>query len=124
MATGASTDRGGLALETASLTGLHWLGVVLCVATGVLHLGLGASFLPGGLGIAFIVAGAGYLVGVFGVLVDYRRPLLYLLGIPFTLGQIGAWYALNAPDFSALGIGDKIVQALLVVVLVTLYRRG
>lgn len=90
----------------------------------MLHLGLGASFIPSGLGIAFIVAGVGYLGGVVGVLVDYRRRLLYLLGIPFTLGQIGAWYALNAPDFSALGIGDKVVQALLIVVLVVLYQRG
>jgi len=124
MATETSDGRGGPTLETASLTALHWLGVVLCVATGVLHLGLGASFLPSGLGIAFVVAGVGYLGGVVGVLIDYRRRLLYLLGIPFTLGQIGAWYALNAPDFSPLGIGDKIVQAVLVVVLVTLYRRG
>jgi len=124
MATETSTGRDGLSLRTESLTSLHWLGIVLSVATGVLHLGLGASFLPSGLGIAFVLAGVGYLGGVAGVLVAYRRRLLYLLGIPFTLGQIGAWYALNAPDFSPLGIGDKVVQALLVFVLVTLYRRG
>lgn len=58
------------------------------------------------------------------MLVDYRRKLLYLLGIPFTAGQIPAWYAVNAPGLSPVGIGDKVVQVALIVVLVALYRRA
>jgi hypothetical protein len=80
-------------------------------------------YVPEGLGIAFLVAGVGYLGGIAAVLLNYRRREMILLGIPFTLGQIVAWYALNAPDFSALGIGDKVVQVLLVIVLFVLYRR-
>lgn len=118
-----SSNASGLSLRTDSLTTLHWVGIVLALVTGVIHLALGASFITSPLGWAFLFAGVGFLAGIVGVLVDYRRRLLYLLGVPFTAGQIPIWYALNAPDISALGIGDKVVQVLLVVVLVVLYRR-
>jgi hypothetical protein len=117
-----TTAGSGLSLATDSLSGLHWAGIVLSAVTGVLHLVLGASFGLSGLGIAFLLAGIGYLVGIGAVLLDYQRRLFYLLGIPFTLFQIGAWYVVNAPDFSPAGIFDKVVQVLLVVVLVVLYR--
>ena len=108
-------------LET--LTPLHWLGVLLAVLTGVLHLYLGIGFITEPLGWPFIAAGIGFFVGVLAVLVDYRRRLIYLLGVPFTGGQIVAWYVVNAPDFSTLGIGDKVVQVILIVVLLVLYSR-
>jgi hypothetical protein len=117
-----NTAGSGLALATDSMTPLHWIGVVLAVITGVLHLGLGASFGLNGFGISFIVAGIAFLVGAAAVLVDYRRRLFYLLGIPFTLGQVVAWYAVNAPSFSPLGLLDKVVQVAFVVVLVLLLR--
>ncbi|MFB6118011.1 hypothetical protein [Halosegnis sp.] len=118
------TQSGGtLSLATDSLTPVHYFGVLLAVISGVLHLVLGVQFAPSPLGISFILAGVGFLVGSGAILVDYRRRLFYLLGIPFTLIQIGAWYAVNAPNFSTLGIGDKVVQVLFVLVLVTLYRR-
>jgi hypothetical protein len=46
-----------------------------------------------------------------------------VLGVPFTAGQIVAWYFVNAPDFSPIGIGDKVVQVLLIAVIVVLYMR-
>jgi hypothetical protein len=113
----------GLSLATDSLTSLHWLGVGLAVITGLLHLGLGVSFGLTGFGISFVVAGLGFLAGVVALLVDYRRRLLYGLGIPFTLGQIVLWYVVNAPEFSTLGIVDKVVQVALVAVLAVLWRR-
>lgn len=122
--TGDTTgERTGLGLATESMTSLHWIGVLLAVITGVLHLGLGVSFGLTGFGVSFLVAGIGFLGGAAAVLVDYRRRLVYLLGIPFTLGQIVAWYLVNAPEFSTLGIADKVVQVAFVVVLVVLYRR-
>ena len=121
MATGRSTP--GVALATESLTPLHYLGVALAVVSGVLHLYLGALFAPSPLGVSFLLAGVAFLAGAGAVLVDYRRRLVYLAGVPFTLVQIGAWYVVNAPAFSTLGIGDKVVQTLFVVVLVALYRR-
>ena len=117
-----NTASGGMSLATDSMTGLHWAGVVLAVVTGVLHLGLGAAFGVTTLGIGFIVAGIGFLVGAIAVLVDYRRRVMYLVGIPFTLGQVVAWYVLNAPSFSLLGIIDKVVQLAFVIVLVLLLR--
>ena len=122
----ATSTGSGLSLRTESLTSLHWTGVVLAVVTGVLHLVLAALFLPEPLGWAFLVATVGFFAGAAGVLVDYRRRLLYLLGIPFTAGQIVLWYVQNAQNASfpsPLGIGDKVVQVLLIVVLVLLYRQ-
>lgn len=124
MATHDESNGGGtLALATDSLTTLHWLGVALALATGVVHLYLGVSFAPSGLGISILAAGVVFLAGAGGVLVDYQRSRLYLLGIPFTLGQIVIWYVVNAPDFGTLGIADKVVQVAFVAVLVVLYRR-
>lgn len=113
----------GTSLRTESLTTLHWIGVALAVVTGVIHLYLGVGFITSPLGWGFLVAGVGFLGGVAALLVDYRRRLLYLLGVPFTAGQIVGWYVVNAPDFSALGYFDKVVQVVLIVVLVVLYRR-
>jgi len=118
-----STGSGTLALATDSLTTLHWLGIALALATGVIHLYLGASFLPSGLGISFVLAGIVFLAGALAILVDYRRKTMYLLGLPFTIGQIVVWYVVNAPDFGTLGIADKVVQVAFVAVLVVLYRR-
>jgi hypothetical protein len=124
MATERAADRRRVSLATDSLTPLHWVGVALAAVTGVLHLALGASFGLSGLGVAFLVAGVGYLGGIAAVLVDVRRRVAYALGVPFTLGQIVAWYVVNAPDFSVLGLLDKVVQVALIAVLVVLYRRG
>ena len=112
----------GVEPETEALTPLHWAGVVLAAITGVLHLWLGVSFIDSPLGIAFLFAGVGFLAGIAAVVSDYRRRLVYLLGIPFTAGQIPIWFALNWPDFGTIGILDKVVQVALVAVLVVLYR--
>jgi len=113
----------GLTVQTESLTSIHWVGIVLAALSGVIHLVLGVSFISDPLGWAFLIAGVGFLGGAIAVLIDYRRSLMYLLGIPFTAGQIVAWYFVNAPDFSALGIGDKVAQLILIGVLIVLYRR-
>jgi hypothetical protein len=118
-----ATQTGTLSLATDSLTGLHWLGIALAVVTGVIHLVLGVSFGLTGFGVSFLVAGIGFLGGAAAVLVDYQRQRLYLLGIPFTLAQVVAWYVVNAPDFSPLGLADKVAQIALVALLVVLYRR-
>ena len=119
----ATATESGLSLRTESLSALHWAGVVLAAVTGVIHLVLGVRFIDSPLGWSFLVAGLGFLGGVAALLVDYRRRLLYLLGIPFTAGQIVIWYVVNAPDFGTLGIVDKVVQVLFIVVLVVLYRQ-
>ncbi|UIP00001.1 hypothetical protein Hbl1158_01115 [Halobaculum sp. CBA1158] len=118
------TAPGGSTLQTDSLTGLHWAGVALSAVTGVIHLWLAWAFRSeAGMAVAFLVAGVGFLGGIAAVLLEYRRRLFYLLGIPFTAGQIPLWYVANAPEFGATGIADKVVQVALIAVLVVLYRR-
>lgn len=118
-----SATRGNGLLELDTVGSLHWAGVVLAAITGVLHLFLGFSFVTEPMGWSFIAAGVGFLAGCLGVLANYRRRLLYLLGIPFTAGQVVVWYVVNAPDLSTLGIVDKVIQVALVAVLVVLYLR-
>jgi len=124
----ATQTAGATSLHTDSLTGIHWLGIGLAAVTGLLHLALGVAFLASGsltspLAWSFIIAGIGFAGGIAAVLTDFRRRQMYLLGIPFTAGQIVAWYFVNAPDFSPPGLFDKVVQVLLIAVLVVLYRR-
>ena len=113
-------------VETASLTWMHWLAGALAVLSGVIHLVLGVQFFPQGPSIAFVLAGLGYFGGVVLALVDYRRRLLYLVGVVFTLAQIVAYYFLNhlnQPEISAVEGVDKAAQVLLIVLLLLLYRR-
>jgi len=110
-----------VSLDLERLTPLHWVGIVAALVTAGVHLVL--AFDTGGTyGTLFLVATAGFLLGVAAILVGWRRRLLYLLGIPFTAGQIGWWYAANdvPPISTAEGI-DKAAQAVFVVVLVVLY---
>ncbi|MFC7097268.1 DUF7475 family protein [Halobaculum marinum] len=114
----------GLTIHTESMTSIHWLGVALATITGVVHLWLAYAFMSEtGPAIAFLIAAVGFFGGVAAVLLDYRRRLFYALGIPFTAGQIPLWYVANAPDFGAIGIADKVVQVVLIVVLVVLFRQ-
>jgi len=120
----ATQSADGLALRTDTLTPLHWAGVVLAAITGALHLYLWALNPTNGLNLTFLAAGLGFLGGIAAILVDYNRKLVYALGVPFTFGQIPAWYVVNAPEFSTLGYVDKAVQVLFVLVLVQLYRQA
>jgi hypothetical protein len=115
----------GFSLATDSLTGLHYLGIVLAAVTGAIHLWLGVQFISSPLGISFLAAGIGFLAGIAAVVADVRRRLFYVLGIPFTLAQVVAWYVFNQPTLSSIGPVDgidKIAQVGFVVVLVLLLR--
>lgn len=110
--------------ETASLTTLHWVGIVLAVVTGVIHLVIGVRYFGSLQSFSFVLAGVAFLVAVFLLLIDYRRRLLYLVGIPFTGVQVVLYFYLNWPNvFGPAGIGDKVVQVTLIAILVVLYRR-
>ena len=124
MASQTAGTQTGSGLATASLTSLHWLGIALSAITGAIHLWLGVSFAPSPIGLSFLFAGIVFLAAIVAVLFDVRRRLLYLLGVPFTAGQIPIWLAVNWPDLGAIGIADKVVQAALLGVLVVLYRRS
>ena len=110
-----------------SLTPLHWLAIGMALVSGAVHLVLGIGFLPHWMGVLFVLATGGFVGGVALVLLDYRRRLLYLLGIPYTAVQIVAWYQVNQPDslgaISAAEGVDKVAQIVLIVALIVLYSR-
>lgn len=124
-----ATESGSI--DPKTLTPLHYAGVLLAVISGLIHLRLGASFAPGPLGLSFLFAGVVFLAASAAVVVDYRRPLLYQLGIPFTAGQVVLWYYVNfvagpksfPGDVGTLGGIDKLAQVLFLLVLVLLLRR-
>lgn len=112
------------------MTAVHWVGVGCALVTAVVHLVLGVRFAPGGLGISFLLAGLGFVGAVVLLLVNYRRRLLYIVGVPFTAAQIAIWYALNVLPSGPLAFGsigtfgavDKIAQVALILVLLYLLR--
>jgi len=114
----------GSTFETASLTRLHWIGIVLAIATGAVHLYFGVRALDTLQGVSFVLAGIAFVVAVFLVLLDFHRRLLYLVGIPFVGIQVVLYFVLNWPDvLNPGGIGDKVVQVTLIAILFVLYRR-
>lgn len=111
-------------VDVESFTALHWIGIAAAAVTAVMHLYLGITT-GGTFGAAFLVATVGFAGGIAAVLVDYRRQLVYLLGIPYTAGQIVLWYLLNdVPPIPTTHAVDKITQVVLIVVLVVLVRRA
>ena len=112
-------------LELDSLTTLDWIGIVLALITATVHFVIGVTFFPQPLAILFLLATGGFLGAIVLLLVDYRRPLLYLVGIPYTGVQIVAWYVINRPGLADIGPAtaiDKVTQLVLIVVLVLLYQ--
>jgi hypothetical protein len=105
-----STSRRG------SLTQLQWLAVALVVVTGVLH--VYAGVVEGRIPVA--LAGVGYAGALVLFFLDYRRRLLYLIGIPYTAVQIPIWLVVKSA-YGTIDYVDKAVQLVLILVLVYLY---
>lgn len=126
-----STATQSRSIDLDGLEPLHYIGIVLAALSGVIHLWLGISFAPSPLGISFLFAGVVFLLAAVGVAMNYRRGLLYRVGIPFTAGQIVLWYVFNfvvgpksfPAEVGALGAIDKLAQVGLIVVLVLLILR-
>ncbi len=110
-----------------SLTPLHWAAVAMALVSAAVHLVLGVGFLPHWMGVLFVLAAGGFVGAVVLLLVDYRRRLLYVVGVPFTGMQLVGWYAVNQPaglaDLSAVEVVDKVAQIGLVLALIALYAR-
>lgn len=127
----ATAETQQLSIETESLDGLHWLGILAALVTAAIHLLLGVRFFPGGLGISFLLAGLGFLGAIGLVLINYRRRTVYAVGVPYTAIQIVLWYVVNfasgsksfPADIGTLGAVDKVAQVVLIVVLIALLRK-
>lgn len=115
---------GMVSLQTQSLATTHWVGIVLAAVSGTIHLVIGIGDISSGLGVSFVLAGLGFFGAIALVLVDYRRRLVYAVGIPFVAAQIVIWYVLNGFPLDPTEIVDKAAQIGLIVVLVVLLREG
>lgn len=111
-------------LDLDALTPLHWAGIAAALVTAGIHLFLAAD-IGGTFGALFTVAAAGFLLGIVAILVGVRRRLFYLLGIPFTAGQLVWWYVANQPSIPppTIELVDKVAQGVFIVVLAVLYYR-
>lgn len=116
-------------IRTESLSKMDWLAVLLAASTGLIHLYISLEQIPSPvgvptpLGLSFILAGLGFFAGILLLLLGWRRQMIYLLAIPYVLAQVVLYIVLNWPDiFTPVGIIDKAIQIVLVVVLVVLYR--
>jgi hypothetical protein len=66
------------------------------------------------------VAGVGYAGAVTLFLLDYRRRLLYLIGIPYTAVQFPIWIVAKS-EYGMVDYVDKAVQVVLILLLIYLY---
>ncbi len=115
-------------IDTASLTPISWVAITMALVSAFVHLYIAVDvLLPSTLGLSFLLATGGFVGGVGLVLLNYRRRLVYLLGIPFTGSQIVLWYLLNQPagvgDIPTIDFIDKIAQTVLIGCLVALSLR-
>ncbi|TKX75152.1 hypothetical protein EXE46_04615 [Halorubrum sp. GN11_10-6_MGM] len=116
----ARSDTG---VDVESLTPLHWIGILAAAVTGIAHVALGVQF-GGTWMVLFFLATLGFGAGVAAVVANYRRRLVYALGIPFTAGQIVMWYVLNdVPPIPTSHAIDKVAQVVLIAVLAVLLSR-
>ena len=102
-----------------SLTRLQWIAIALVAITGVLH--VYAGVVEGRAPVA--LAGVGYAGALVLFFLDYRRRLLYLIGIPYTAVQIPIWLVVKS-EYGVVDYVDKAVQVVLILVLVYLYLQG
>lgn len=110
--------------ETASLTATHWVAIGLAALSGLIHFLLAAIVPVTVLRTTFLLAGLGFFGAIGLVLLNYRRRLLYLVGIPFVGVQIVLWYLVVEPTVATLDVldvVDKTAQVVLLVLLVYLY---
>jgi hypothetical protein len=88
----------------------------LVVITGGLH--LFAGVVEGRAPVA--LAGIGYAGALVLFFLNYRRRLLYLIGIPYTAVQFPLWIVAKS-EYGTIDYVDKAVQVLLILVLIYLY---
>ena len=114
-----ATTQHSLGDTDSSLTGIQWLAVVLVVITGVLH--VYAGIVEGRIPVA--LAGFGYGGALVLFFLNYRRRLLYAIGIPYTAIQIPLWIVAKS-EYGIVDYVDKTVQVVLILVLAYLYTNA
>ncbi|WP_267643172.1 DUF7475 family protein [Haloarchaeobius amylolyticus] len=107
-----------------SMSTLESVAVLLVLVTALVHLYEGVEdFNEGVLGILFLLAGLGFLGAIVLFFLDFPRLPLYIVGIFYTGLQFVLYFVLRWPEvYDTLGVFDKAVQFVLMLVLVELFR--
>jgi hypothetical protein len=110
--------------NTRGLASLDYVGIVLAAITGLIHLYIGVESLDVRFfGILFILAGLGFFGAIVLLWVGFNRRILYPVGIAYTGIQFAAYFAFRWPNvYEPIGLVDKLVQLLLIVVLLLLWQ--
>ncbi|WP_435158323.1 DUF7475 family protein [Haladaptatus sp. DFWS20] len=118
-----TTESGSQVRQQPALTSLDYVGIVLVILTGAIHIYEDIEDINEGIiGILFILAGLGFFGALVLLYFGVNQPLLYGVGIIYTGIQFIAYFVLRWPDiYEPLRLFDKAVQALFILVLVILY---
>jgi hypothetical protein len=110
--------------NTDGLASLDYVGILLAAITGFIHIYEGVADLGEGIfGILFILAGLGFFGAIVLLWMGFNRRILYPVGIAYTGIQFAAYFDLRWPNvYEPLGLVDKLVQLLLIVVLFLLWQ--
>lgn len=104
---------------------LEYVIVILAAISGLIHLYEGVEdYGEGLLPILFLLAGVGFFAWIVLMALGMRGRWIYVAGFLFTAIQFVAYFLLRWPEvFEAIGLADKAVQFVLMLVLVAVYRR-
>lgn len=118
VATEQQPTRSGLSYGIGSLRTLDWVAILLALVTAAIHLYLFTTedWLP------FLLAGAGFLGAVVLLIaLPKYRHWLYPVGGLFVASQIVGYLLLPLGPLW-IGVLDKAIQVVLIIVLVQLFR--
>ena len=120
----SNTAKSRSAQET--LTTLSWVGIGLSILLGIAYLHEGVEEFTETLGIAFLLAGLAYFGATALVLTDYRRRLVYIMGIGYNALLVVLFFLIKGVEVSELiGFAGvvKLVQIVLIVLLGVILAR-
>ena len=110
--------------RSSGLVSLDYVAILFAAITGIIHIyegvvDLGNVFI----GVLFVLVGLGFFGGIVLLWMGFDREILYSIGIAYTGIQFAAYFGLHWPnDYHPLGVADKLVQLLLIVVLFLLWQ--
>lgn len=114
------SERSTWSFKPETVSDLGWVVVALVFLTGVFH--VYAGLIEGRIPVT--LAGVGFLGAIVLYLMDYRRRLLYAVGILYTAVQFPLWYVAKAGEFTTVGYVDKTVQIAIIMLLAYLLWRS
>jgi len=106
------------------LDAFEWVFVVLTLVLAGIHLYLGlfAAFVPPERASQFVLVALALSLGPLVYVTSYWRPVLYLLGVAFTL-YLGVIWLLGGMEYTSVGVATGVVATTFVLISVYLFLR-